>query len=97
MLNNEKNIAIQNSIDKFYQSVNSAYQMDFAKQYSMIGDHKLYGGKHAGSQAEHEGSRIIAEELIKIGLQNVEQIPVESCKFTFVGVTWLAAISFTLA
>lgn len=73
MLNGENSISIQNKINSFCASVNSGYQMDFAKNYSIIGDHELYGGKHAGSKAEHEGSRIIAEELIRLGLKNVEQ------------------------
>jgi len=83
MLNGEKNLSIQNKIDVFSDSVNSEYQMNFAKQYSMIGDHGLYGGKHAGSKAEQEGSSMIAEELIRLGLKNVEQIPISTCKFQF--------------
>lgn len=83
MLNGEKSSSIQNEIDLFCYSVNSQYQMEFAKKYSLIGDHELYGGKHAGSKAEHEGSRLIADELIRLGLKNVEQIPVSTCKFQF--------------
>lgn len=53
------------------------------KEYSAIGDHKIYGGKNCGSDAENEGSRYIAKELENIGLERVELVPVRTDRFQF--------------
>ena len=39
------------------------------REYSAIGDSRLYGGKHCGSDAEHEGARYIYEKLQEMGVE----------------------------
>lgn len=75
--------SIINNIKTFRNAVDIEYQMDFSREYARIGDNELYGGKHAGSDAEHQGAFYIAEELKKIGVQNVELIPIQTSKFQF--------------
>lgn len=65
------------------ETVDSAYGMKFAEEYRMIGDNELWGGKHAGSDAELAGSARIAAELRALGLSNVEEIPVKCTKYQF--------------
>ena len=67
----------------FKETVDSAYGMKFAEEYRMIGDSELWGGKHAGSDAELAGSARIADELRALGLSNVEEIPVKCTKYQF--------------
>jgi len=70
-------------INKFCEHVDVNYQTEFVKKYSMIGDSEYYGGKHCGSDAEHEDARFIAEEMKKIGLKNVELVPISTSRFQF--------------
>lgn len=74
---------IQASVNSVMELIDSKYQMEFAEEYSRIGDSEVYGGKHAGSDAEIEGARRIEQELHKIGLKNIELIPVKSTRFQF--------------
>lgn len=74
---------IQDSINSFMNLIDSKYQMQFAEEYAQIGDSKIYGGKHAGSDAEIEGAKRIKQELHSIGLENVELIPTKSTRFQF--------------
>ncbi len=59
------------------------YQTKIVEEYIAIGDHPLYGGKHAGSDAEKEGAAYIASKMRELGLDNVEMIPVKSDRFQF--------------
>lgn len=70
-------------IKAYMDQVDSRYQMEFAREYAEIGDNALYGGKHAGSEAETMGAGKIAQELKRIGVQNVECIPLKTTKFQF--------------
>lgn len=74
---------IKQTIAQFCRHLNIAYQENFVRDYSQIGDSALYGGKHCGSDAEHQGSRFIAKRLKEIGLKNVELIPCQTSRFQF--------------
>lgn len=59
------------------------FQNRIIKEYVKIGDSVLYGGKHAGSDAEHQGSEYIAKEMQIIGLENIEKVAIPTSKFQF--------------
>lgn len=72
---------------KLYRDTFSRFDMenyleDFTRRYARIGDNKYYGGKHCGSDAEREGSRVIYEELKNLGL-DAEMIPFRTTRFQF--------------
>ncbi|MGI6721556.1 MAG: M28 family peptidase [Anaerovoracaceae bacterium] len=77
------NLILEQDIKKFIDAVDVSYQVDFVREYSQIGDSALYGGKHCGSDAEHEGSRFIAGKLKEIGVSNVELIPCRTSRYQF--------------
>lgn len=52
------------------------------REYSAIGDSRLYGGKHCGSDAEHEGARYIYEKLQEMGVE-AEMLSFPSTRFQF--------------
>jgi hypothetical protein len=56
---------------------------NFIEKYIAIGDNPTYGGKHCGSDAEHEGAAFIAEKLKEIGMDSVDIFPVPCDKFQF--------------
>lgn len=58
-------------------------QMKFTKEYEAIGDHPVLGGKTAGSDAEKDGARRIAEELKDIGLDNVQLTEIPTYAYQF--------------
>jgi hypothetical protein len=62
----------------------------FIEDYVAIGDSELYGGKHCGSDAEHEGAAFIAGKLREIGVDSVDIIPVPCDKFQFNDATLIA-------
>lgn len=74
---------IGENIGRFCDSLDVKYQVDFVEEYAQIGDSVLYGGKHCGSDAEHEGSKFIAERLKEIGVQRVEMIPCQTSRYQF--------------
>lgn len=76
-INNE----IRKNIEKYCSADVSAMQKRVAEEYSQIGDHPLYGGKYAGSDAELAGAAYIAEELEKIGVDRIEVVEFDSCRF----------------
>ena len=79
----KKNLIIEQDIKRFCEALDINYQIDFVKKYETIGDSEIYGGKHCGSAAEHEGSKFIADKLREIGLSNVELIPCDTAKYQF--------------
>ena len=74
---------INSDINSFVNVNNNDLLIEFVKNYSEIGDSKIYGGKLAGSDAEKKGATAICELLKDIGLKNVEMIPVKSLKYQF--------------
>lgn len=78
-----KNSMIEESIKRFCDHLEMDYQVNFIKKYAKIGDHELYGGKHCGSDAEHEGSAFIKEKLEELGLDRVELIPCSTSRYQF--------------
>lgn len=79
----KKNVTLVQDIKKFCEAIDINDQVDFVKEYEKIGDSKLYGGKHCGSDAEHEGARMIADKLKKIGLPHVELVPCKTSRYQF--------------
>lgn len=67
---------------KFDKPEMKTYLRSVVEEYIKIGDSKIYGGKHCGSDAEHEGAKFIYEELQKIGLE-AELLPFKSTRFQF--------------
>lgn len=55
---------------------------DFTVSYAKIGDSDLYGGKHCGSDAEHEGAEYIRRTLEDIGI-HAELLPFQTTRFQF--------------
>lgn len=74
---------LQADIQKFCESVNIVGCTEFIEEYEKIGEHSVYGGKHAGSDAEHEGARFIAEQLKKIGVPEIEFIESPTARYQF--------------
>lgn len=54
----------------------------FTAAYAKIGDNDLYGGKHCGSDAEHEGADYIFQTLRDMGL-DAESLPFQTTRFQF--------------
>jgi len=79
-----KSKAITENISRFCKSIDIDYQVDFVKEYAQIGDDPLYGGKHCGSDAEHEGARFIASKLEEMGIK-AELIPCDTTRYQFNG------------
>lgn len=78
-----KSQTLLNEIGRFCSFIDLDYQVNFVKEYAQIGDNPQFGGKHCGSDAEHEGSNYIAEELKKIGVKKVELLEVPTCRYQF--------------
>lgn len=74
---------IKNDIEAFCEKVNAEKWTDFVGAYSEIGDSKLYGGKHGGSDAEHEGAEYIAQRLKEIGVGRVEFVKTPASRYQF--------------
>ena len=72
---------IQERIDAFRAIDIRDYQERISKEYAAIGDHVLYGGKYAGSDAERAGSEYIAAELEKLGIDTIEKVEFETIRF----------------
>lgn len=67
-----------------YQNVDiRAYQKRISEEYPEIADNAMYGGKFAGSDAEHRGAEYIATKLKKIGVDKVEMVPFKACRYQF--------------
>jgi Iap family predicted aminopeptidase len=79
----KRNQILEKDIDRYVKAVDIDYQIDFVKAYEKIGDSPLYGGIHCGSDAEHEGSKFIADQLKKIGVEKVELIPCKTARYQF--------------
>lgn len=77
------NKIIQNEIQKFCSNVDAEKWRNFVVEYEKIGDHPIYGGKHSGSDAEHEGAKFIAEQLKSIGVPKVEIIETPTTRYQF--------------
>ena len=77
---------ITSAIDKITEHLKTdemeSYLEEFTVNYSGIGDSSLYGGKHCGSDAEHQGAQYIYDELKNIGIK-AEMLPFESARFQF--------------
>ena len=71
------------TINQFMNAVDGSYEMEFAKEYRMIGDNERWGGKHASSDAELAGADRIFREMKSLGLENVEKVPVKCTRFQF--------------
>lgn len=67
----------------FCNHVDTGKWTEFIRDYEKIGEHPIYGCKHAGSDAEHEGSRYIAEQLKAIGVPKVELIENATARYQF--------------
>lgn len=78
-----RNKILDKDIQKFCEAIDIDYQTDFVKGYEKIGDSDFYGGKHCGSDAEHEGAEFIAGKLREIGLSNVELLPCKTARYQF--------------
>lgn len=74
---------IEKMTEVFQKEEMRAFLDRIMHEYSAIGDHEIYGGKSCGSDAENEGSRYIANELEKMGMEKVELIPVKTDRFQF--------------
>lgn len=79
----KKNLILEQNIKDFCNAIDINYQVDFVKKYEKIGDNDIYGGKHCGSDAEQEGSKMIADKLKEIGLRNVELVPCQTSRYQF--------------
>ena len=77
------NETIKRNLDKYCGVDVTAFQKRIAEEYSVIGDHPIYGGKYAGSDAERAGADYIAKELEAIGVDNVEVVEFDSRRFQF--------------
>ena len=77
------NGVLQNTIDEFRSIDISEIAERVPKEYSEIGDSEIYGGKYAGSDAEKKGAEYIANEMRKIGVDNVEVIEFDTDTFQF--------------
>lgn len=74
---------IQKDIDRFCQALETEKLTKFIKEYEAIGEHPIYGGKHAGSDAEHEGAQFIYDRLKDIGVPKIEFIENKTAKYQF--------------
>lgn len=74
---------IKNDIEAFCEKVNAEKWTDFVGAYSEIGDSRLYGGKHGGSDAEREGAEYIAQRLKEIGVGRVEFVKTPASRYQF--------------
>lgn len=74
---------IKQDIAKFCEHIDTARWTEFIREYEKIGEHPIYGCKHAGSDAEHEGSRYIAKQLKSIGVPRVEFIENPTARYQF--------------
>lgn len=74
---------IKNDIQNFCDKVNAEKWTEFVRDYSEIGDSKLYGGKHGGSDAEQEGAKYISKRLKEIGVSKVEFVKTPVCRYQF--------------
>lgn len=74
---------IKNDIEAFCEKVNAEKWTDFVSAYSEIGDSRLYGGKHGGSDAEREGAEYIAQRLKEIGVGRVEFVKTPASRYQF--------------
>ena len=84
---NEK--ALIKSINEFTKAVDAEKWTEFVREYAEIGDSKLYGGKHGGSDAEHEGARFIRTKLEEIGVPKVEIVETPASRYQFNDATLL--------
>lgn len=87
MIENKKiNSKIQKQIslimDQFNKNEMKEFLENFVNAYAAIGDSKFYGGKHCGSDAEHEGARYIYDVLNKMGI-DAEMLPFKTTRFQF--------------
>lgn len=78
-----RNMILDKDIKNFCRELDVGFQVEFIKEYEKIGDSKLYGGKHCGSDAENEGSEFIAEKLKEIGLSNIQMLPCKTARYQF--------------
>ena len=76
---------IENKIAGFCDVMDMDFQEEFIREYEKIGDDPYFGGKHCGSDAEHEGSFFIAEKLREIGIPQVELLKFNGCRYQFNG------------
>ena len=74
---------IKNDIEAFCEKVNAEKWTDFVGAYSEIGDSRLYGGKHGGSDVEREGAEYIAQRLKEIGVGRVEFVKTPASRYQF--------------
>ncbi len=74
---------IRADIQKFCDHIDTARWTEFIREYEKIGEHPVYGCKHAGSDAEHEGSRFISNQLKEIGIPKVEFIENKTARYQF--------------
>lgn len=75
--------ALRNSIQSFCSQVNANKWTKFVEEYAKIGDSEIYGGKHGGSDAEHEGAEYIAARLEEIGVPEIEIIETPTSRYQF--------------
>lgn len=82
--------AIHTNIKNAIQQVSGLLKTDdmkafletFTASYAKIGDSDFYGGKHCGSDAEHEGAEYIRQTLEDMGIQ-AELLPFQTTRFQF--------------
>ena len=78
---------LKNSIEKYSEAVDAEKWTEFVRDYAAIGDSQLYGGKHGGSDAEHEGALFIEARLKEIGVPKVEIIKTPASRYQFYDAT----------
>lgn len=74
---------IKDTLRRYIDSSLKDYLTNIIVEYEKIGDNPLYGIKSCGSDAENRGSQYIADELRRIGITDVEMIPVKTDRFQF--------------
>lgn len=81
----QNNTFYQDAIDAYVNEIDMDYAYDFTKTLSLdpsLHDNSL-GFRTSGSDAEHRTADYLAEKMEKIGLKNVEKIPVTVDKWQY--------------
>ena len=81
-INRETKEKISKLLTEFEHNDIREYMERFMREYAELGDSKVYGGKHCGSDAEQQGARFIYEKLQELGLK-AELLPFQTTRFQF--------------
>lgn len=75
------NEVIKANLEKFQDVDVRDFQEKIVSEYAEIGDHVIYGGKYAGSDAERTGAKYIKKVLEEIGVDTVELVEFDSIRY----------------